>query len=129
MPELNVNFPASFWKAPVICALLALAFSFMVLPLEGVFSLGLGLTAGLIHVFLLRRLLKWSLTQLPGKALIIKVMIKFYISFILTAVILAGLAYNNLVAPLLFGAGFIIIMLTLFGWGISRIIGLKFSKA
>ena len=129
MPEPNINLPASFWKAPIICALLALAFSFIVLTLMETLSLGLGLVAGLVHVFLLCRLLKWSFTQLPGKALIIKVMLKFYISFILTAVILAVLAYNELVMPFLFGAGFVIIMLTLFGWGISRIIGLKFSKA
>jgi hypothetical protein len=87
---------------------------------DKLFMLGvlLGDLTALAHLFMLKRMAARAVSQGKRQPLLIFIA-KFYLRFLLTAVILITIAYAGLLEPMGFLAGFSAVMLTMAGWGIS----------
>jgi hypothetical protein len=87
---------------------------------DKLFSLGIlwGALTALAHLFMLKRLAGQTVSRGKSQPLLIFIA-KFYLRFLLTAVILIIIAYAGLLEPMGFLVGFSAVMLSMAGWGIS----------
>ncbi|MDR1396258.1 MAG: hypothetical protein LBJ14_00770 [Desulfarculales bacterium] len=117
------SLPGSLWLALLAASGLALAAGIYFLPFKGVFNVLMGIGAAFMLIYFIGRMTAKALKNgVPGKSLIIKTILRFYLRFLLSAAVLAVLAYLNWLHPLGFLLGFSSLVLAMPAWGAGWII-------
>jgi hypothetical protein len=119
MPGPNF-LPFSFWLTLLAASGLALAGGMYFLSFKGLFNVLLGIGTAFVLIYLLKRMVCGFLDrEKPGRALIMKAMLQFYLRFLGGAAFLLFLVYLNWLHPIGFLIGFSAVTLAVVIWGIG----------
>ena len=113
----------SLWIWALAGGVVALLAGLVFLEKMEVLGIAVGAAAGLVNIFMLKRMAAKAVAQnSPGKTLIFIIFIKSSFRLLLTALFLAILFYLGWLKPLGFVIGFTAVILAIFAWGCSRIL-------
>ena len=113
----------SFWLCGLGVSMLAVIAGMFFFSGFEVLSIAIGCLLALVHVFLFKRMAAGAFeTGVSGRQLYMMTMLKSTALLLLSAVLLAVLFVLGWLKPIGFIIGFTLVMLTVFFWGVGRLV-------